>query len=206
MSNDTSQTGLIAWFARNHVATNLLMWFIIVLGSYSAFNIKKAISPEIESNLIQVTQFYPGAAPEEVEQGIVQKIEEAIKDVESIKRIESRSYESNAQINIEIFESMDLNAALDEVKIAIDSISTFPEEAEKPVMSIADMGIHALQLQLHGNLDEYSSKQLAEQIKHELLVNTEAAKVTIFGTRDYEITIEVPESQLRKYNLTLGQV
>jgi multidrug efflux pump subunit AcrB len=108
MSYDTSQTGLIAWFARNHVAANLLMWFIIVLGSYSAFTIKKAISPEIESNLIQVTQFYPGAAPEEVEQGIVQKIEEAIKDVESIKRIESRSYESNAQVNIEIFESMDV--------------------------------------------------------------------------------------------------
>jgi multidrug efflux pump subunit AcrB len=206
MSYDTSQTGLIAWFARNHVAANLLMWFIIVLGSYSAFTIKKAISPEIESNLIQVTQFYPGAAPEEVEQGIVQKIEEAIKDVESIKRIESRSYESNAQVNIEIFESMDVNAALDEVKIAIDSISTFPEEAEKPVMSIAEMGIHAVQLQLHGALDEYSSKQLAEQIKHELLVNTEAAKVTIFGSRDYEITVEVPESQLRKYNLTLGEV
>jgi multidrug efflux pump subunit AcrB len=206
MTDNTSQTGLIAWFATNHVAANLLMWFIIVLGLYSAFTIKKALTPEVVSNLIQISQFYPGAAPEEVEQGIVQKIEEAVKDVESIKRIESRSYESNAQVNIEIFDNMDVNAALDEVKIAIDSISTFPEEAEKPVMSIAEMGIHTLQLQLHGNLNEYSSKQLAEKIKQELLINTEAAKVGIFGLRDYEITIEVPESQLRKYNLTLGEV
>lgn len=206
MNDDTSQTGLIAWFATNHVAANLLMWFIIVLGLYSAFTIKKALTPEVVSNLIQISQFYPGAAPEEVEQGIVQKIEEAIKDVESIKRIESRSYESNAQVNIEIFDNMDVNAALDEVKIAIDSISTFPEEAEKPIMSIAEMGIHTVQLQLHGNLNEYSSKQLAEKIKQELLINTEAAKIAIFGLRDYEITVEVPESQLRKYNLTLGEV
>jgi multidrug efflux pump subunit AcrB len=206
MRDNTPQTGLIAWFATNHVAANLLMWFIIVLGLYSAFTIKKALTPEVVSNLIQISQFYPGAAPEEVEQGIVQKIEEAVKDVESIKRIESRSYESNAQVNIEIFDNMDVNAALDEVKIAIDSISTFPEEAEKPIMSIAEMGIHTVQLQLHGNLDEYSSKQLAEKIKQELLINTEAAKVGIFGLRDYEITVEVAESQLRKYNLTLGQV
>jgi multidrug efflux pump subunit AcrB len=206
MRDNTPQTGLIAWFATNHVAANLLMWFIIVLGLYSAFTIKKALTPEVVSNLIQISQFYPGAAPEEVEQGIVQKIEEAVKDVESIKRIESRSYESNAQVNIEIFDNMDVNAALDEVKIAIDSISTFPEEAEKPIMSIAEMGIHTVQLQLHGNLDEYSTKQLAEKIKQELLINTEAAKVGIFGLRDYEITVEVAESQLRKYNLTLGQV
>jgi multidrug efflux pump subunit AcrB len=206
MRDNTPQTGLIAWFATNHVAANLLMWFIIVLGLYSAFTIKKALTPEVVSNLIQISQFYQGAAPEEVEQGIVQKIEEAVKDVESIKRIESRSYESNAQVNIEIFDNMDVNAALDEVKIAIDSISTFPEEAEKPIMSIAEMGIHTVQLQLHGNLDEYSTKQLAEKIKQELLINTEAAKVGIFGLRDYEITVEVAESQLRKYNLTLGQV
>jgi multidrug efflux pump subunit AcrB len=206
MRDNTPQTGLIAWFATNHVAANLLMWFIIVLGLYSAFTIKKALTPEVVSNLIQISQFYPGAAPEEVEQGIVQKIEEAVKDVESIKRIESRSYESNAQVNIEIFDNMDVNAALDEVKIAIDGISTFPEEAEKPIMSIAEMGIHTVQLQLHGNLDEYSTKQLAEKIKQELLINTEAAKVGIFGLRDYEITVEVAESQLRKYNLTLGQV
>lgn len=77
----TSETGIIAWFASNHVAANLLMWFIIVAGLISATTIRKQTTPETERNLVQVQVSYLGAAPQEVEEGVVIKVEEAVQDI-----------------------------------------------------------------------------------------------------------------------------
>jgi len=182
------------------------MMLIIALGLQSAFFVRTEMMPPFESNLLRVTQVYPGAAPGEVQQGIVLKIEEALKDIDGIKRLEASAYESLADISIEVLEGYDLAEVMNEVKIAIDSIATFPEQAERPVISKVDFVIQALQLQLYGDIDEKTGKALAEEIKNELLTRTRAGKVLIHGVRRQEGTIEVPEYQLRKYGITLDEV
>ncbi len=206
MNDPGTHKGLIAWFARNPVAANLLMVLIIALGLLSVFTIKKDIMPAIDTHMIQIMQAYPGAAPSEVEKGIVLKIEEAVKDVDGIKRIESRAYDSAANIRIEAQHGVAIDALLNEVKIQIDSIDTFPEEAERPVISKVDWMAHAVQLQLFGNIDERSGKRLAEEMKQELLALPDVGRIEIHGVRESEIAIEVDESLLRKYGLTLGRV
>ena len=202
----SDERGIIAWFAKNSVAANLLMMLIILSGLWSIFTIKKALTPEFESNVLEIRMAYPGAAPGEVEQGVILKLEEALKDIDGIKRIQSEAEESIAMVFVEIDDDYDLSEVMDEVKINIDGINEFPNEAEKPIISKSDFLIQAIQLQIYGNINERTGKILAEEVKRELLADDYISKVEIWGTRDYEITIEVTESDLRKYGLTLNRV
>ena len=126
--------GVIAWFAYNPVAANLLMLVIIAVGLGSAFTIQRAMFPTVDIEMIFITAPYPGAAPEEVEQGVVLKIEEAINDLDGIKRVESDAYESYARIMIEPNEGIDLGKLLDEVQNRINAIQHFPDGAEEPIV------------------------------------------------------------------------
>ncbi len=127
--------GVIAWFAHNPVAANLLMLIILAVGLGSAFNIQRAMFPTLEIEAIFITAPYPGAAPEEVEQGVVLKIEEAINDLDGIKRVESDAFESFARIWIEPNDGYDLpQTAEPRSRTASTPYSEFPEEAEKPVI------------------------------------------------------------------------
>jgi len=204
--SSTPPQGIIAWFARNPVAANLLMIIIIVVGLGSAFTIQRAMFPAFDLEVVFINMSYPGAPPEEVEQGIVLKIEEAINDVDGIKRVESDALESHARVMIEPLEGTDLNALLDDIKNRIDAIQFFPEEAEKPIISQPELLFPALTLQLSGELDERSMKSLAEDIRRELLTYPEVSSAEVVGAREYEISIEVSEQLLREYHLSLGQV
>lgn len=206
MTPPQSHTGIIAWFARNPVAANLLMLIIFLVGGYSALTIQKTVNPKIETNLITINMVYPGAAPEEVEQGIILKIEEAIKDIESIKKVASTANESVGSLTLTIFEDFDVLAVMDEVKSAVDAISSFPGESEKAVIKHLRIRDHAINVQVYGNLDEAGMKSFTEQVKNELLQDPDIAFAEIYGARDYEIAVEVPELTLRKYGLTLEQV
>lgn len=199
-------TGIIAWFAKNPVAANLLMIMIFIVGGTSALNMQRTIQPEIETNIIRITMVYPGAAPEEVERGIILKIEESIKDIESIKRVESTADESMGSLMLEIYDDFDVLAVLDEVKSAVDSISSFPGDAEKAVITRVQVRTHAINVNVYGNLDEAAMKDLTEDIKDEMLQDPDISYGEIFGDRDYEISVEVSEQTLRKYKLTLEQV
>ena len=128
----TGEKGIIAWFAANHVAANLLMLFIIVAGLMSVATITKETQPEFQLNWVQVSVPYLGAAPEEVEEGVVIKVEEAIQDVKGIKRIRSTAREGLGQIIAEVNIDYDINVALNEIKVQVDAISTFPELTESP--------------------------------------------------------------------------
>ncbi|WP_101759951.1 efflux RND transporter permease subunit [Oceanicoccus sp. KOV_DT_Chl] len=205
-ANTVEHKGIIAWFAKNPVAANLLMIVIFAVGATAAFNVQKTLDPKIETNIITINMIYPGAAPEEVEQGIVFRIEEALKDIESIKKVEATSQESIANLAITVYEDYDVLTVLDEVKSAVDAISSFPEQAEKPIIKHLRFKSHAINLQVYGNMDEKGLKNFAESVKNELLSDPNIAYIDIFGARDYEITIEVPEITLRKYNLTLAQI
>lgn len=198
--------GIISWFAMNPVAANLLMVIIMVVGLASAFTIQRAIFPAFDIEIITVNMAYPGAAPEEVETGIVEKIEEAINDVDGIKRVSSYAYESFAQMMIEPLEGADLSKLLSDVKNRIDAVQHFPEEAEKAIVMQPELLFPALSVQISGDLDERGMKALADEVRRELLTFPEVSAATVVGARDYEISIEISEQQLREYHLTLGEV
>ena len=168
MSQSTHK-GVIAWFARNPVAANLLMLIIIFVGLGSAFSLQRSMFPALDINLIFVTAPYPGAAPEEVEQGVILKIEEAINDVDGIKRVESDSFESLGRMVIEPEEGVDLTKLMNDVKSNIDGIAHFPEEAERPIISQPEFLFPTLTIQISGPLDERSMKALADQVRRDLL-------------------------------------
>lgn len=204
--DEHKHTGIIAWFARNSVAANLLMLVIMAAGIYSAMTIQRTVQPLLETNVINITMVYPGAAPEEVERAIVLRIEEVLKDIEAIKRLDSTASESVASLSLEIDDSYDVLAVLDEVKSAVDAISSFPEQAEKPTINRFQIRHHVMNIQVYGDLDEKQMKTLTESIKHELMQDPDIAYTGIFGARDYEIAIEIDELTLRKHHLTLDQV
>ena len=202
----TEEKGIIAWFAANHVAANLLMLFIIVAGLISAMTIRKETQPEFELYMISVRVAYLGAAPQEVEEGVVIKIEEAVQDVSGIKRIRSTAREGVGQVTIEVDIDADFNEVLSEVKTRVDAISTFPGLTEKPVVSKIEPDNPVVMIAIHGDLDAFARKAIAQNVRDELMQLPEVNQVQYLGDRPYEISIEVSEQTLRKYGLTMSEI
>ncbi len=203
---ETSQKGIIAWFASNHVAANLLMFLIIAFGIVSTFTIRKQTTPDFELNLIQVRVPYLGAAPQEVEEGVVIKVEEAIQDIPGIVEISSRANEGLGTVTVEVATGEDINEILTEVKTRVDAIQTFPALTEKPVIYKQEVPIHVVFLTINGDLDEYARKEISLELRDELMRIPAVNQVQILGDRDYEISIEVSEHVLRQYGLTMSEI
>ena len=202
----TIQKGIIAWFAANHVATNILMFLIIAFGIGSAFTIRKQTTPDFELNTIRVRVPYLGAAPQEVEEGVVIKIEEAVQDIPGIVEINSRATEGLGSVTIEVASGEDINEILNAVKTKVDAISTFPGLTEKPVIYKQEVPIHVVFLTVNGDLDEYARKELALEMRDDLMRFPSVNQVQILGDRDYEISVEVSEHVLRQYGLTMSEI
>ncbi|MEM8683180.1 MAG: efflux RND transporter permease subunit, partial [Pseudomonadota bacterium] len=200
------QKGIIAWFARNHVAANLLMFMIIAAGTLSAFDIQKRTLPAFESNTISVRVPYLGAAPQEVEEGVVIKIEEAIQDIDGIEDLVSSATEGMGSVSVFVREGDDVDTVLNEVKTRVDAISTFPGLTERPVIYKQERLNRAVFVAVYGDIDEYSRKTLAQQVGDELVALPNVSEVTYLGVRDFEISIEVTEQDLRKYGLTMSEI
>ena len=206
MNNLNEQKGLIFWFAHNHVASNLLMIIIILAGLFSLNTITKKMMPDISLPMIQVRMAYPGAAPTDVENGIIIQIEKAVEDVDGLTKVSSVANEGSAQITIEVDESYDINEVLNDVKVRVDSILTFPVDAEPPIVMRTILRNDALRVEIHGELDPASQKELAQTIRDELLALDDINSVTLSGARAYEISVEVSENTLLKYGLSLDQI
>ncbi len=205
-STPSSEKGLIAWFASNHVAANLLMWLIITAGVVSAFSIRKQTSPDFELNTVVVNVPYLGAAPQEVEEGVVIKVEEAIQDIDGISSITSVAREGRGTITAEIDADKDINEILSIIKTRVDAISTFPGLTEKPVIYKQEFPIPVLMVSVYGDLDEFTRKELAQSIREDLMAFPEVNQVQFLGNQDYEISIEVSEHVLRQYGLTMTEI
>ncbi|MGB5623176.1 MAG: efflux RND transporter permease subunit [Gammaproteobacteria bacterium] len=202
----TNLKGIIAWFASNHVAANLLMFLIIAFGVVSSFSIRKQTTPDFELRNVQVRVPYLGAAPQEVEEGVVIKIEEAIQDIDGIVKINSTAAEGLGTVTAEVATGEDINEILGEIKTQVDAIATFPGLTEKPVIYKQEIPIHVVFVSIHGNMDAFARKALAQQVRDELMTMPEVNQVQYLGDRDYEISIEVSEHVLRKYGLTMSEV
>ncbi len=203
-----SNTGLISWFARNHVAANLLMVMLIVVGGYSLMTVKKEAQPRMPVTNISISVPFFGAAPEEIEQGILLKLEAALKDVEGIAELNTYATEQggSARIRVATNEGYTVETVMDRVEQAVSTISRFPSEAEKPVITPSSWQHAVLRIQLSGDMNDRTRKQLAEEVRDDLQQLPEVSKVNIQGVLPTEIAIEIPERQLRRYGLTLDQV
>ena len=202
----TEIKGVIAWFAANPVAANLLMMIIIVAGIISAFTIKKAIMPQFETNMIQVMVPYLGATPEEVEEAVVLRVEEAVQDLNGIKHMNSTAREGFAQINLEVEQGVDLNEVLEQVKGRVDGISTFPEQTERPIVEKMEFQVEVTWISLYGDMELQVLKEISHQVRDELMALPDVSRIDIIGDREYEIAIEVSENTLRKFGLTMAEV
>ena len=197
---------VLAAFARNTVFANIVLVMIFVSGWFATKSMIRETFPEFSLDMVIVSVPYPGADPEEVEEGISRKIEEAIEGVEGIKLYTTESRENQGTANIEVKEDYDVNAVLDDVRTKINAISTFPVDAEKPVIYELTLKDPVIMLYLSGDMSERRLKEWSEQLKDEIQQLPPVSQVGIFGTREYEIGIEVSEQRLREYGLSFDQV
>ena len=197
---------VIQWFTQNHVATNLLMVFLLVGGIILGLNLKVEIFPEVTLDKVIISVVYPGAAPEEVEEGIIVPIEEAISGLSGVKQIDSTASEGVATIVVEALKGFDVNTLYDDIKSEVDRLTTLPEEAEDPVVERLTRKTQVLNLALYGNVEESFLKSQAQKIKDDLVSLPHVSLVRLSGVRDNEIHIEVDKYTLRKYNLSLTEL
>ncbi len=196
----------IDWFARNGVAANLLMLLLLLGGGAAAFTTVQEVFPEFSLDTVQIEVTYPGGSPEEVEQSIVRRIEDRIEGVEGIDRILGTATENAGVVTAELKRGADLSRARTDIKSEVDRITAFPEEAEEPIVTEVTNRQQALQVALYGDATERSLKELAQRTKDDLTQDPQISFIQIGGVRDYEISVEVSRTDLRKYGMTLGEV
>ena len=201
-----SYTGPIAWMARNHVAANLVMLIFVVGGFIASTRVKQEVMPEFATDIILVSVPYPGASPAEVEQGIILSIEDQVRSIDGVKKVTSTARESHGSIVVELLTGADASKALQDVKNGVDSILSFPEESEKPVVSLIELRNQVVTLMVYGDQAEQTLRDLAEQIRDELLQRPDITLVELGAVRPLEIAIEVSQQNLRAHNLTLGRI
>ncbi len=196
----------IAWFARNSVAANLLMFILVLAGVLALFTVHQQTFPNIDPDVVMVNVPYLGAAPEEVEQGVCVRIEEAVEGTEGIKKIRSSATEGQCNVTIELTEDAIPIQALNEIKSKIDAINTFPRETEKPIVSKLAIRHGVMDLVLFGDVDERTLKEIGTRVRDEVSALPGVSQVSLSYVRPYEISIEVSETTLRRHGLTLERV
>ncbi len=198
--------GAVSWMARNPVAANLVMIILLAGGLVIGLQTTQEIFPEYTVDMISVSVPYPGASPEEVEQGIILSIEDEVRGLEGVKEVTANAYEGSGAISIELISGSDRGKALQDVKNAVDRIQSFPEEAERPTVSLVDTKRRVVSLIVYGDVDERTLRHLAEKVRDDLLQRPDITQVEMGAARPLEIAIEVPQANLRAYNLTLPQI
>ncbi len=197
---------IIEWFSKNHVAANFLMLLVVIMGLKTWGGLKKEIFPETSVDWITITVPYPGAAPEEVERGIVIPIEEEIQDLEGIKRIQANAGEGAGSVSVEVKSGFSTRNILSDIKTRVDAIDNFPEEAEEPRIEEILIKNKTLAIAISADTDEATLRKLADRVRDELLLLDDITQVAISGTRNYEISIELRENALIQNNITFQQV
>ena len=198
--------GIVQWFVRNGVAANLLVIFIMLAGLMSIGSIKREVFPEVDSGMISIDMEYLGAAPEEVEEGVCIRIEEAIQGLEGVKQITSTAREGMGSVMVKLLPNANSTEVLDDVKTRVDAIDTFPEEAEKPVIQEIMIRKQVINIAIAGPVDEKSLKRFGEQVRDELVSLPNITQVELGNVRPYEVSIELSEHSMRKYGLTFDEV
>lgn len=203
---NSRREGAIAYMARNSIAANLLMIILIGGGIWTMFHIQKEVFPQFQLDFVEISVAYPGAAPEEVEQGILMPVEEAVRGIQGIKEITSTANEGSGNVLIELVAGTDRMKAFQDIDQAVNRIRTFPDDIEQPEVSLQDRQQDVIQVALYGKVDIWTLRKLAERLRNRLLSDPQITQVELGYVPDYETRIEIPRNKLREYNLTLGEV
>ncbi|MHC4221347.1 MAG: efflux RND transporter permease subunit, partial [Planctomycetota bacterium] len=206
MKTKEKQGGLLGWFAANHVAANLLMMLVVVSGWLTMKSSKLEIFPETQLDMITVTVPYLGASPEDVEKAVILRVEEAVAGIEGVKRITATASEGVGLVLVEVEEYADVTEVLDDIKAGVDRIITFPQEAEKPIITEIKTSRHVITAVVYGDCSEKTLKKLSDQIRDDLTAKNNISQVSVSGVRPYEISIEISEDNLRRYGLSFDEV
>ncbi len=196
----------IEYFVRFPILSNLLTIFVVFLGIYSAFHMRKSFFPNQRVKDIYVTVAYPGASPEEMEEGITLKVEEAIKAVPGIEEIRSTSSENSANIHIEAIKGYDIDEVLTDIENSVNTINSFPENAEKPKVYKQKPVDACVYFSLYGDVDLMELRERAKKVEDDLLSTGFISQVDVFGYPELEFSIEVNENTLHRYSLTIDEI
>ena len=198
---------MIAWFARNSVAANLLLITIVIAGVFSLTRLLTVeVFPSFDVNAIRIATVYEGTTPEEIEEGVTIKIEEEIADISGIEEIESSSVENRSTIIIKVSDDFELDDVLDDIKSRVDSINGLPSESERPTVSQIEVVKEVITVAVYGAADEKTLREYADEVRDDISQIDGISKVALSGTRDYEMLVEVSQDKLQAYNLSLDEV
>ncbi|HEB62955.1 MAG TPA: efflux RND transporter permease subunit [Gammaproteobacteria bacterium] len=203
---NNTQNGPISWMAGHPVAANLIMVLCLLGGYLFLSQMKQEVFPEFDADQVQINVAYPGASPEEVEQGVILAIEEAVAQIDGIKRINSSANESIGTVTVEALVGTDLKKLAQDIQGEVDRIRTFPLDIEKPQVSILTNKRRVVSVAVYGNTSEHSLHELSEQLRDQLLSDPGITQADLSGVRPLEISIEISQENLRRYQLTLDEV
>jgi len=201
---------IIEKFVEYPVYANIIIAIFVMAGVYSMTNMKKAFFPETESRYLTVSVFYPGASPVEMEEGVTSRIEEAVRGLIGIKEITSTSVENLARVSIETTGEYSINEVLQEVKNAVDGISSLPSAAERPIVSKQRSRAGAIRLEMvprdgHEDMDLMTLKEHAQRVEEDFFNSGVMSQISISGYPSPEISVEIKEEDLLRYNLTFPE-
>jgi hydrophobic/amphiphilic exporter-1 (mainly G- bacteria), HAE1 family len=199
----------LAWAAEHPVFANLLMIFLLVAGGLSAINIRREMFPQFDFDAVTVTVVYPGAAPAEIERSVSIKIEEAVRGLDGVRRVESTSSEGRATVKIEVDSTeRDPRDVLVDVRNEVSRIDTFPEDINEPQIQLVLNRSEVMTLVLAGpeGVDEETLARVSQELEEDLLLLAEVSEVSVAGVRPYAISVFVREADLQRYGLTFDQV
>ncbi|MBT6628273.1 MAG: efflux RND transporter permease subunit, partial [Gemmatimonadetes bacterium] len=196
----------VTWMARNHVAANLLMVFVMVAGVLGITRMKKETFPEFDLDIIQIQVPYLGASPEDVEDGVVRRIEERLNGLEGVRKISATAAEGVAMVSVELQLGADGEQVLEDIKNEIDRIDTFPAETETPIIKQIARRNRVIDVVVFGDVSERALKVAAERVRDDLRASPLVSQVEMVGVRIDELSIEVSETSLRRHGLTLTQI
>ncbi|MCO6488345.1 MAG: efflux RND transporter permease subunit [Phaeodactylibacter sp.] len=199
-------TGPIEYMARNSIAANLLMILFIGGGLWTMYTIQKEVFPQFQLDIVEVSVVYPGAAPAEVEQGILLPVEEAVRGVQGIKEVTSTANEGSGNVMIELVTGAERMKVFQDIDQAVNRIRTFPDDIEEPEVRLQAQQRDVMEVGLYGDADIWTLRKLAERLRDRMLGSGEITQVEIGNVPDYVTHVEIPRHRLREYNLTLGQV
>jgi multidrug efflux pump subunit AcrB len=198
--------GAIAWMAHNSIAPNLLMVLLLGGGIWAAVVVQKEVFPQYLLDVVEVTVGYPGAAPEEVEQGILRPVEEAVRGVEGIREITSSAREGSGEVLIELVAGQDRMKVYQDIDQAVSRIRTFPEQIEQPEVRLQSEQQEVMQISVYGPMEVGALRKLAEQLRDQLQSHEQITQVELRRAPAYVTHVEVPRQRLREYGLTLPDI
>lgn len=204
--NQDIYKGPLSWMARNPVAANILMIILLVGGMLMSTRITKDVFPNFVLGTITISVSYSGATPSEIEKSITNVIEEALEGVDGIKETAATVKSGSTTVTLTLQDYADENKVLQDVKAEVDRISTFPKEAEAPIIALQARHVEVLNVLLYGNKDYQILRYWADIIKDDLVQSPLIARVDVEGAKDLEIHVEVPQDNLRKYGLKLEDI